>query len=379
MSSADVVSLLQQGHQGLLEIGEAGISQRLHGSDHGGVRRSGAGRQVHRRAGQCRRGVLCDEVRHTLAGSAERSAQPRKTRRQGLVRPIGNVIQVRRSFALPVADHVVYATSDRQESSGYYQTWILGWAHAAPSVLAAFFASLVECVEALTIVLAIGAVRGWRSALGGSGAALLLLLAMVAALGPALARIPIGIMQLTIGRLLLLFGMRWLRKAILRAAGVIPLHDEAAAFAKETARLRALAGSGRWDLAAAFGSFQITMLEGIEVVFIVLAIGAGSAGLLVPASLGALAALLLVIALGVALHRPLASIPENSLKFVVGILLAAFGTFWVGEGLGISWPGADWAILGLAIGFLLAAALTVWLCRQKVLQAPALVTGMERA
>jgi Ca2+/H+ antiporter, TMEM165/GDT1 family len=253
------------------------------------------------------------------------------------------------------------------------------WAHAAPSFLAAFFASLVECVEALTIVLAIGAVRGWRSALSGSGAALILLLAIVAALGPALARIPIDIMQVTIGALLLLFGMRWLRKAILRAAGVVPLHDEAAAFVKETARLRALGGSGRWDLAATFGSFQITMLEGTEVVFIVVAIGAGGAGLLMPASLGALAALLLVIALGLALHRPLASIPENSLKFVVGILLAAFGTFWVGKGLGISWPGADWAILGLAIGFLLVAVFTTWLSRQKVHQAAALVAGMERA
>jgi uncharacterized membrane protein len=255
----------------------------------------------------------------------------------------------------------------------------LGWTHAAPSVLAAFFASFVECIEALTIILAIGSVRGWRSALGGSGIALLLLAATVAVLGPALARIPIGIMQLGVGTLLLLFGMRWLRKAILRAAGIVPLHDEAAAFAKETARLRALAGGGRWDLAAAFASFQITMLEGIEVVFIVLAIGAGSAGLLVPASLGAVAALLLVLALGVAIHRPLASIPENSLKFVVGVLLSAFGTFWVGEGLDVSWPGADWAIPGIAIGFLLGAALTIRLCRQRVLQVPALVTAMERA
>ena len=198
----------------------------------------------------------------------------------------------------------------------------VGWAHAAPSVLAAFCASFVECVEALTIVLAIGSVRGWRSALGGSGIALILLLAIVAAVGPALARIPIGIVQITVGTLLLLFGMRWLRKAILRAVGVVPLHDETAAFAKETARLRALGGGGRLDMAAALASFQITMLEGIEVVFIVLAIGAGGAGLLAPASLGALAALLVVLALGLVVHRPLASIPENSLKFVVGILLS---------------------------------------------------------
>jgi Ca2+/H+ antiporter, TMEM165/GDT1 family len=238
---------------------------------------------------------------------------------------------------------------------------------------------LVECIEALTIILAIGSVRGWRSALGGSGIALLLLAGTVAVLGAALARIPIGIMQLGVGTLLLLFGMRWLRKAILRAAGIVPLHDEAAAFARETARLRGLADGGRWDLPAAFASLQITMLEGIEVVFIVLAIGAGSAGLLVPASLGAVAALLLVLALGVALHRPLASIPENSLKFVVGVLLSAFGTFWVGEGLGVSWPGADWAIPGIAIGYLFGAALTIRLCRQRVLRVPALVTAIERA
>src|SRR3984885_9077761 len=122
------------------------------------------------------------------------------------------------------------------------------WAHAAPSILAAFFASLVECVEALTIVLAIGAVRGWRSALSGSGAALLLLLAIVAGLGPALARIPIGIMQVAIGGLLLLFGMRWLRKAILRAAGVVPLHDEDAIFKSETANLRLARASERYGV-----------------------------------------------------------------------------------------------------------------------------------
>ena len=170
----------------------------------------------------------------------------------------------------------------------------IGWTHAAPSILAAFFASLVECVEALTIILAVGSVRGWRSALGGSSAALVVLLAIVAVLGPALARIPLDIIQIAVGALLLLFGLRWLRKSILRAVGVIPLHDEVAAFTKETARLRAIGGGG-WDMAAVAASFQITMLEGIEVVFIVIAIGAGGVGLLMPASLGAVAALLLVI------------------------------------------------------------------------------------
>jgi uncharacterized membrane protein len=203
------------------------------------------------------------------------------------------------------------------------------------------------------------------------------LLVIVGVLGRTLTRVPLDIMQITVGILLLLFGMRWLRKAILRAAGAIPLHDEASAFVAETARLRALGGSGRWDMAAAAASFQITIVEGIEVVFIVLAIGAGSAELLAPASLGAAAALLLVIAMGLAIHRPLTTIPENSLKFVVGIFLTAFGTFWAGEGLGITWPAGDWAILGLVIGFLIAAALAIWLCRLKVHASPPLLAHME--
>ena len=255
----------------------------------------------------------------------------------------------------------------------------IGWTHAASSVLAAFLASLVECVEALTIVLAVGSVRGWRSALGGSGAALVVLLAIVAVLGPALARIPLHTIQIAVGALLLLFGLRWLRKSILRAVGVIPLHDEAAAFAKETARLRAIGGAGGWDMAAVAASFQITMLEGIEVVFIVIAIGAGGAGLLMPASLGALAALLVVIALGLTVHRPLANVPENSLKFAVGVLLSAFGTFWVGEGLAIPWPGGDWAIPVLIAGFLLTAMLTVGLCRSRLNRALPIVAGAENA
>jgi Ca2+/H+ antiporter, TMEM165/GDT1 family len=255
----------------------------------------------------------------------------------------------------------------------------ISWTHAAPSILAAFLASLVECVEALTIVLAVGSVRGWRSALGGGSAALVMLLAIVAVLGPALARIPLHTIQIAVGTLLLLFGLRWLRKSILRAVGVIPLHDEAASFAKETARLHAIGGVGGWDMAAVAASFQITMLEGVEVVFIVIAIGAGGAGLLMPASLGALAALLAVIALGVTVHRPLASVPENSLKLVVGVVLSAFGTFWVGEGLAIPWPGGDWAIPVLIVGFLLTAALTMGLCRRRLNRSLPVTAGVENA
>ncbi len=240
----------------------------------------------------------------------------------------------------------------------------LDWGHAGPTVLAAFLASLVEFIEALTVVLAVGAVRGWKGALGGAGLALLVLLAIVVVLGPTLAAIPIDVVQLGVGTLLLLFGMRWLRKAILRAAGVIPLHDEAALFEKEVATLRGLARVTQgWDRVAVTTAFQITMVEGIEVVFIVIAMGAAGGGLLVPASLGAIAALVLVVALGLVLHRPVSSIPENTLKFTVGILLSSFGTFWIGEGAGLAWPGADWSLLGLVAGFLGVALATVSRCR----------------
>lgn len=235
----------------------------------------------------------------------------------------------------------------------------MDWAHSGSSMAAAFLASLVEFVEALTVVLAVGTVRGWRSAIAGAGLALGLLLLAVAALGPALTRIPLPTVQLFVGTLLLLFGLRWLRKSILRAAGIIALHDEAAVFVGQTEALRRSGGRrGGWDKVAVAASFKIVMLEGIEVVFIVIAIGAAG-GLLVPASIGASAALLLVIALGVGLHRPLSRIPENSLKFLVGVLLAAFGTFWAGEGMGFHWPAADWSILGLIGAYLAAGVLTV--------------------
>lgn len=251
------------------------------------------------------------------------------------------------------------------------------WAHAGPTVLAAFLASLVEFIEALTIVLAVGAVRGWRGALGGAGLAVIVLFAIVGVLGPSLTAIPRDLVQLGFGILTLLFGMRWLRKAILRSAGVIPLHDEEAAYAKQTAALRAayakqtpalraLGGFGHgWDRVAVTTSFRITMLEGIEVVFIVVAMGAGGTGLLVPASIGAAAAFLVVILLGLLLHRPVAMIPENTLKFLVGVLLCAFGTFWVGEGIGLAWPGEDLAMLPLTAGFLAVALVAVPLCRAR--------------
>ena len=244
------------------------------------------------------------------------------------------------------------------------------WIAAAPALSAAFVSSLVEAVEALTIVLAVASVRGWRPAGLGAAAGLALLVVIVLALGPLLDRVPLYLLQLTIGILLLLFGMRWLRKAILRAAGVIPLHDETTAFAAETAELREQARrhEARLDWLAGLASFKAVVLEGLEVVFIVIAIGAGR-GMLVPASIGAVAACGLVAAAGFAMHRPLARVPENTLKFAVGILLSAFGVSWTGEGLGVPWPGEDLAILAFAALFLVVALAAVALARRPHAQA----------
>ncbi|ASU41405.1 hypothetical protein hmeg3_11940 [Herbaspirillum sp. meg3] len=241
---------------------------------------------------------------------------------------------------------------------------LLNLAHAAPTILASFLASFVEFIEALTVVLAVGIVRGWRAAIAGTVSALALLAGMVLAFGRSLAEMPLPTIQLVVGTLLLLFGLRWLRKAILRSAGVIALHDEVATYAKETAQLHQSLPDvqGAWDKVAFLTAFKIVMLEGIEVVFIVIAIGA-SGQLIVPASVGAIAALVLVVLLGLWLHRPLGNIPENALKFCVGILLAAFGTFWVGEGVHIEWPGADWAIVALIVGYFIFAHVLLMICK----------------
>src|SRR6516165_723459 len=230
------------------------------------------------------------------------------------------------------------------------------WTTAAPAVTTAFLSSLVEAVEALTIVLAVASVRGWRPAALGALAGLVLLLLIVVALGPLLNWVPLHALQLVIGVLLLLFGMRWLRKAILRAAGVVALHDEEIAFATETEELRdqARQHETRLDWLAGLASFKAVVLEGLEVVFIVIAVGAGR-GLVGAASLGALAACLVVVAFGFILHRPLTRVPENTLKFAVGVVLSAFGVFWIGEGLSVPWPGEDFAIPVFAALFLVVA------------------------
>jgi uncharacterized membrane protein len=233
--------------------------------------------------------------------------------------------------------------------------------HAGSAVTAAFVASLVEAVEALTIVLAVAVVRGARPALLGVAAGVAALALIVVVLGPVLDRVPLKVLQIAIGILLLLFGMRWLRKAILRGAGLIALHDEAAAFASETEELREQVRRQeqrqeqrqevRLDWPACVASFKAVLLEGLEVVFIVIALSAGR-GVLLPVSAAALAACLLVAASGLIVHRPLARVPENALKFAVGVMLSAFGLFWTGEGFGVHWPGADLAILAFIALFL---------------------------
>ncbi|MEX0682265.1 MAG: hypothetical protein WD472_02280 [Dehalococcoidia bacterium] len=247
---------------------------------------------------------------------------------------------------------------------------MVSWAVAAPAVSAAFVASLVEVVEAFTIVLAIGTLRGWRPAALGTSAALGLLGLLIVALGPLLDRVPLHLLQLVIGVLLLLFGMGWLRKAVLRSAGVIPLHDENAAFAAETEHLAEEARRKRTSLdwIAGLAAFKAVLLEGLEVVFIVIAVGAGR-GLLWPASIGALAACVAVLIVGAVVHRPLSRVPENTLKFGVGVMLSAFGVFWTGEGLGVEWPGQDLVLFGFAALFLVTGLATATLVRRPSMEA----------
>jgi uncharacterized membrane protein len=224
-------------------------------------------------------------------------------------------------------------------------------------VASAFLASAVEAVEALTIVLAVGLTRDWRSALSGAGIAAVALAALVAALGPALTLIPIDDLRLVVGALLLIFGLQWLRKAILRAAGYRAPHDEDEAFAREAAQARAASGERRagLDWYAFTIAFKGVLLEGLEVAFIVLTFGSAQ-GSIPLAALGAGVAVVLVVVVGAFARAPLARVPENSLKFAVGIMLTTFGTFWGAEGAGVEWPG-DEASLPLVLAFITLLAL----------------------
>ena len=246
---------------------------------------------------------------------------------------------------------------------------MLSWGVAGPAIGAAFLASVVEVVEAFTIVLAVATLRGWRPAVLGTVGALCVLILVVLGLGPVLDRIPIHILQLVIGVLLLVFGMGWLRKAILRSAGVLALHDEEAIFARESAALQAeVARKYRsLDWIAGLTAFKAVLLEGLEVVFIVIAVGAGRE-MLLPSAIGALAACAAVLMVGTIVHKPLSRVPENTLKFGVGVMLSAFGVFWTGEGLGVMWPGEDLALLVLALVFLGAGMTIAAVLRQPDLE-----------
>ena len=233
--------------------------------------------------------------------------------------------------------------------------------------LSAFLASAVEMVEALTIVLAVGVTRGWRSALFGVGAALLALAALVAALGPSISSIPIDDLRLVVGGLLLVFGLQWLRKAILRSSGYTALHDEEAIYEKERDEaLRAGRDIRRGvDWYSFTLSFKGVFLEGLEVAFIVLTFGTARTNGVALAAAAAAAAFLVVGGAGVLVHAPLSRVPENTLKFTVGLLLTTFGTFWSAEGAGASWPGDDAALVAI-LGFFAAASFgAVRLLRQQ--------------
>ncbi len=213
--------------------------------------------------------------------------------------------------------------------------------------LTVFIACAVEAVEALTIVLAAGITREWRSTLQGMAAALVVLAVAVAVIGPALTLVPLAGLRLVVGGLLAVFGLQWLRKAILRASGYKDLHDEGAIYARQVAAANAATRQSRRgvrDWYAFTLSFKGVLLEGLEVVFIALTFGAnqGNLGL---AAAAAAAAVLVVAGVGIAVRAPLSRVPENTMKFAVGIMLTSFGVFWGAEGAGVSWPGNDAALL----------------------------------
>lgn len=230
----------------------------------------------------------------------------------------------------------------------------------------AFLASAVEMVEALTIVLGVGVVRGWRSTLIGVAGAGVVLVALVAALGPALGSIPIDTLRLVVGALLLAFGLQWLRKAILRSSGYMELHDEDEAFRDE--RMHAAAAGDDTRAGLDWYSFTVAfkgvLLEGLEVVFIVIAFGSAQ-GHLGLAAAGALAALVVVVIAGALARGPLSRVPENTLKFAVGLLLTSFGCFWGAEGAGVDWPGDELSLLGVIAFFVVVSAAFVRALRRR--------------
>ncbi|KJE75736.1 COG4280 domain-containing protein [Ferrimicrobium acidiphilum] len=227
-------------------------------------------------------------------------------------------------------------------------------------VLAVFFASAVEAVEALTIVLAVGFTRGWRVALRGAVIALAILVVIVAVLGTAIVHyVPLAVLRTVVGLVLLIFGLQWLRKAVLRSTGLKALHDEAAIFESQVALLKTQADRQGFLIA-----FKGVLLEGLEVAVIVISLGS-SAHALGQASLAALAAVVVVAACGLVISRALTEVPENKLKMVVGIMLTSFGTFWMAEGLGLRWPGGTVFLIPTVIWFALTVLVLVVLGKRR--------------
>jgi len=228
---------------------------------------------------------------------------------------------------------------------------------AAFLIASVFLACAVEAVEALTIVLAAGTTRNWRSALQGVAAGVVVLAVIVAALGPALTLIPINALRLIVGTLLLVFGLQWLRKAVLRASGFKDLHDEEAIYARQVAAAEKVTSERRFAITDWYAftiSFKGVLLEGLEVAFIVVTFGANQ-GDIPLAVLGAALAIIAVVGAGIAVRAPLARVPENTMKFAVGTMLTSFGAFWSAEGAGAHWPGRDAALLGV-VAFVLVSA-----------------------
>jgi uncharacterized membrane protein len=240
--------------------------------------------------------------------------------------------------------------------------------NALPLILTVFIACAVEAIEALTIVLATGITREWKSTFQGMGAALVVLAVVTAAVGPAISYLPLTDLRLVIGALLAIFGLQWLRKAVLRATGYKALHDEASAYLREVAAAEAADRQSRRGVSDWYSftlAFKGVLLEGLEVVFIVITFGENQKNI-GAAVIGAAAAVIVVTIAGIAVKAPLTRVPENWMKFSVGVMLTSFGTFWGAEGAGVSWPGNDAALLVLVpVVALAGAACVFWLRSRK--------------
>jgi uncharacterized membrane protein len=239
-----------------------------------------------------------------------------------------------------------------------------------------FLACVVEAVEALTIVLAVGTTRSWRSTWYGVASALAVLALFVGLFGAALTAIPINVLRIVVGGLLLIFGLQWMRKAILRSSGFKSLHDEGKIFTKQLAQARSVKNEKKIGVIDDWYSFTVAfkgvLLEGLEVAFIIVTFGANQGSIFL-AIIGAVAAIVLVVVAGIAVRHPLSKVPENTLKFIVGMMLTSFGTFWGAEGVGVHWPGSDSALLGIILFIAISSLVLVeWLKRLKVSQGKAI-------